>query len=397
MKYLAFLLTFLLFANINYSQDKKIMEDVQGIIKEVRAKYAPDKRTALLKIDVKAQKGIAHLEGETNIPEAKNELLKKMSEYGIKCNDMINVLPAKELGDKIYGVVNASAAYLRTGPQHAAEMATQCLMGWPVKILKKEREGWLLVQTPENYIAWVDDDAVALKTKAELDEYFAAKKVIYLGDFGFSVKNPDMTSQVVSDVVKGNVFKLLQTIGNLTQIEYPDKRTAYVESDKVKDLNEWFDGIVVNDDQIIKTAKSLMGIPYFWGGTSIKGLDCSGFVKTVYYLNGIFLDRDASQQALQGENVDIKNGFGQLKKGDLLFFGKKGTDSTKERITHVGMYLGDYEFIHESGRVTINSLDPQKENFSQYRFNMFVKAKRIIGSINKNVLDFISSNKFYGK
>jgi len=396
MKYLLLLAAFLIVTN-TYSQDKKTMEEVQGIIKEVRAKYAPDKRTALFNVAPKALKGSVYFEGETNIPEAKSELFRKLAEKKIKCDDMIIVLPAKELGEKIYGVINASAAYLRTEPRHGAEMATQCLMGWPVKVLKKHREGWYLVQTPENYIAWVDDDAVALKTKKELDEHFIAKKVIYLDNFGFTNKTPDLNSQVVSDVIKGNIFKNLQTKDNLTEIEYPDKRRAWVENSKIKDLEEWFTALNPTEENLLSTAKTMMGIPYFWGGTSIKGLDCSGFTKTVYYLNGIWLPRDASQQVNVGELVDTKNGFGQCKVGDLLFFGTKGTDSTSERVTHVGMYIGDYDFIHEGGRVMINSFDNKKENFSQYRFNSFIRAKRILGVINKNLTEKINSNKFYEK
>lgn len=396
MKYLIFLLSFVLITT-TYSQDKKTMEEVQNIIKEVRAKYAPDKRTARFEIKPIVQKTGVALEGETNLPAAKDELLKKLSDKKIKCDDMVEMLPSKELGEKIYGVIDVSAANLRTEPKHAAEMATQCLLGWPVKILKKHREGWYLIQTPENYIAWVDDDAVALKTKKELDNYFDSKKVIYLDNFGFTNISPDNNSQVVSDIVKGNILKFVETKGNFTEVEYPDKRKAFIENSKIKDLEEWFNAITVNADDIIKTAKSFMGIPYFWGGTSIKGLDCSGMTKTAYYLNGIYLSRDASQQVNQGELVDTKNGFSKLQKGDLLFFGTKGTDSTKERVTHVGMYIGDNEFIHESGKVGINSLDSKKDNFSKHRFNTFIRAKRIIGSINKNVLEVINSNKFYGK
>ena len=98
-----------------------------------------------------------------------------------------------------------------------------------------------------------------------------------------------------------------------------------------------------------------------------------------------------------GELVDTKNGFGSCKVGDLLFFGAKGSDTTNERVTHVGMYIGDYDFIHEGGKVMINSFDNKKENFSHYRFTSFIRAKRILGSINKNVLEKINSNKFYEK
>jgi cell wall-associated NlpC family hydrolase len=132
-----------------------------------------------------------------------------------------------------------------------------------------------------------------------------------------------------------------------------------------------------------------------WGGTSAKGMDCSGFTKMVYFLNGIVLERDASQQVNQGSLIDTQNGFDKLQTGDLLFFGEHKTDSTKERVTHVAIYLGNYQYIHEAGRVKINSFDKDASNFNEYRLKHFIRAKRILNSIDKNGISSIKRNKFY--
>lgn len=396
MKFILLLLSAVLITNV-YSQDKKPMDEVQNIIKETKLKYAPDDRTAIFTIKAIKQDKSVYLEGKTNIPEAKAELLSKIAELKIKCDDWIVSLPTKDLGEEVYGVINQSVANLKTASSHASEMATQSLLGFPVKVLEKTHDDWYRIQTPEKYIAWVEGDGVARKSKKELDDYFSAKKIIYTNYAGFSYQSPDNKSQVVSDIVKGDVLKFVQTKDNFTEVEYPDGRHAFLENDNIKDLNDWYNGITVNTNDIIETAKKFVGIPYFWGGTSVKAMDCSGFTKTVYYLNGILLNRDASQQVNQGELVDTKDGFTKLLKGDLLFFGTKGTDSTKERVTHVGMYIGNYEYIHCSGRVRFNSFDNSKENFNAFRFNSFIKAKRIVGVINKNVNELINSNNFYSK
>ena len=93
--------------------------------------------------------------------------------------------------------------------------------------------------------------------------------------------------------------------------------------------------------------------------------------------------------------VDTENGFENLQKGDLLFFGFNGTEKKKERITHVGIYIGNMEFIHEAGRVKINSFDETKPNFSKYRFEHFIRARRIITSLNNNGITMVKDSKFY--
>jgi gamma-D-glutamyl-L-lysine dipeptidyl-peptidase len=144
MKFIFLFVSLVLITNI-YSQDKKTMEDVQSLIKEVRQRYAPDSRTARFIINAKAQKGSVFLEGETTIPAAKTELMKKMAEKKIKCDDLIETLPAKELGENIYGVINLSVANLRTEPRNGGEMANQAFLGFPGQKFKKSRDNWDLI------------------------------------------------------------------------------------------------------------------------------------------------------------------------------------------------------------------------------------------------------------
>jgi cell wall-associated NlpC family hydrolase len=124
----------------------------------------------------------------------------------------------------------------------------------------------------------------------------------------------------------------------------------------------------------------MMGLPYLWGGTSWKGVDCSGFTRTIYLMNGMLLPRDASQQVHVGKQVDTSADYGNLQPGDLLFFGRPATDLSNERAVHVGMWLGNGQFIHSSGMVRISSFNPSDENFDAYNLNRFLRAKRMIES-----------------
>lgn len=117
---------------------------------------------------------------------------------------------------------------------------------------------------------------------------------------------------------------------------------------------------------IINTAKSYLGVPYVWGGTSPSGFDCSGFISYVYGKNGITLPRVTSDQYNAGSGVSKAN----LKPGDLVFF-----ETYKAGPSHVGIYLGNNEFIHASsgsGKVIISSLT------SSYYTEHYIGSRRVL-------------------
>lgn len=92
-------------------------------------------------------------------------------------------------------------------------------------------------------------------------------------------------------------------------------------------------------DELVKTARRFIGIPYRWGGTDqAKGFDCSGLTMVCYRLNGLNLPRVSRNQFKAGRWV-AKN---KLNKGDLVFFATNGG----KRVSHVGMYIGNGRFIH---------------------------------------------------
>jgi hypothetical protein len=96
-------------------------------------------------------------------------------------------------------------------------------------------------------------------------------------------------------------------------------------------------------DKIIRTADSFIGVPYRWGGESAEeGFDCSGFTMTVYQLNGLELPRSSRAQWNSGISV----GRSDLEKGNLVFFRTSGGS----RISHVGIYDGNGQFIHAPGK-----------------------------------------------
>lgn len=382
-------------SNIIFSQVNPNMEKAKTIIRETKERFAPDKRVAVFNIEAEQPENKIIIKGETNLPEAKEFLIRALDGEAIKFEDKIELLPSKELGDKIYGVINLSVSNIRTNPDHPAELSTQSLLGTPIKVLKKGQWGYFLVQTPDGYISWLDDDGFQLMNEGEWNQWKSSEKIIYLKEFGWAYEKADFNSQHISDLVAGNILKLISEEKEFYQVEFPDKRVAFVNKNESQIFSQWYQSLNPDGEKILQTAYRFMGVPYLWGGTSAKGMDCSGFTKTVYYLNGIILPRDASQQVHTGDLVDTKNGWKNLQAGDLLFFGTKANGEKKERITHVAIYIDDGDFIHASGRVRINSFNKAKPYYSEYRDNAFIRAKRILSSVGKNGIEKILDNSFY--
>lgn len=114
-------------------------------------------------------------------------------------------------------------------------------------------------------------------------------------------------------------------------------------------------------EHLVKTAKSFIGVPYLWAGTSPEsGFDCSGFTMTVYQLNGLNLPRSSLEQFDAGVPVG-RNG---LSKGDLVFFSTTGGN----KVSHVGIYLGDGTFVHAPGKGKRIRVDSMAEKYYSKRF-----------------------------
>ena len=98
----------------------------------------------------------------------------------------------------------------------------------------------------------------------------------------------------------------------------------------------------------------------------------------MYYINGMDLNRDASEQCRMGVEVPLDNDLKYLKKGDLLFFGRAASGTSHERITHTAIYLQDKLFIQSFGTVHISSLDPASPLADRPHLRTLLHARRLL-------------------
>lgn len=373
---------------------------VQEIAAQIKSAYAPDARDDIFDVKIDDGERLA-LSVETTLPETVDKLKAALAAQNIPAVIKENLLPDASVAGLTYGVANLSVVNNRLVPRNQAELVTQTLLGTPVRILKRA-QGNYLVRTPDNYLSWAPSSGITAMNKADFEEWAKSRKVVYIKEFGHSYSEPSETSMRVSDLVHGVILRSAGVEKGFNKVIYPDKRIGYIPLDNVMDYDQWVSRPDPVAAQILAVGKSMLGVPYLWGGTSIKGVDCSGFTKTCYYLNGIVLPRDASQQAKAGDDVDVFENdtvsiakcLKNLKAGDLLFFGGK-RPGREPSVTHTGIYMGDGVFIHSSGLVKINSMVPGAENYSDLVVNGLVRAKRMLSSIGRSKVIRLDNHPYY--
>ena len=241
--------------------DRTIPVEVAQLSDSLKRMYAPDKRVALFDVDYSFAGKNVMLRGVTTSAEAKAALLQGLAKADYKVMDCIQVLPdVKGLEGKTYGIINVSVANLRAAPDFSSEMMTQGLMGMPVHVL--QRDGWVHIQTPDNYIAWVHRVGVHLVNEAEMAAWNNAEKIVVTAHYGFVYSKPDRTSQTISDVVAGNRFKWDGSKGAFYKVIYPDGRQGYISKSIAMPEKKWRSGLKQDAADIIgearKTAERLL-------------------------------------------------------------------------------------------------------------------------------------------
>ena len=285
-----------------------------------------------------------------------------------------------------YGVVEFSANYMRENPGFAQENGNQALMGTVVEILGEDGY-WLKIKSPEPYTAWVVDMGVVEMTKEQVDAYIAAPKYLVTAEISHVFADPSVKAARVCDLVMGDLLRIAyndkgKIIGKkgFVKAVLPSGKEGWVCSKDVTDFTRWANTVQATAESVIKIAMLYVGVPYLWGGNTIKGTDCSGLSRGAFFMNGLLLPRNTSQQIKIGEEVDfsgVKDGdFSNIQLGDLILFGNPET----KKVSHVSIYIGDGHIIHSSNVVRINSLRPSDHDYYKGGVPRMLAVRRVLGN-----------------
>ena len=221
---------------------------------------------------------------------------------------------------------------LRAEPAHRTEMVSQLIFGECCEILEQAKE-WSRVRIKyDGYEGWCTSSHLT-----EIDE----------SEYETGLVSP-LTPEWVTPLEYNGHLMMVPMGSHLTAMK--NGRALWRKNQVHYKGKTWDPGSAPIDAKAIRQLTyKFLNIPYLWGGKSVFGFDCSGYVQTVYKFLGVAVLRDAHQQAAQGEGVGFLE---ETRTGDLAFF-----DNEEGRITHVGILLNAHEIIHASGKVRIDKID----------------------------------------
>ncbi|MDR0786938.1 MAG: C40 family peptidase [Gemmatimonadota bacterium] len=385
-----------------------ILDVFQRAIAELRSGFSVDPRTDIFEVRAREQGASIEISGAVSIRGVIPTLHERLMHVAAGKPVINRVVEVSSAGmqPRPFGLVTSAIAPMLAGPLVSESQISQLLLGETVLVLREEGR-WLQCRAPDGYLGWVhrgyllrveEKEALAWE-RGDRGELHLALEAQMVDEAGASLTRLPWGARVsVSD---GRAF-------------LPDGREGRLIGETVpaSERNQRFPAVA---EKLVSTARVWLGSPYLWGGRTLSGVDCSGFVQAIFGTYGIPLPRDSDQQAAMGalipvpppadEGTDCASGditskglapdgaapdglasgpsetdppardFRGFRPGDLLFFAEPG-----HRVSHVAISTGGSGVIHSAvgrGGVAENDLAGKTDYERELRTRL-VNARRLI-------------------
>jgi len=259
-------------------------------------------------------------------------------------------------------LVGVASLDMRRGAAHSSELGSQLLLGEVVHLSRGRPSGaWRRVASlADGYRGWVRSWGLVPCTARRAAEW--RRRATARADLPWAeVREGPGSGAMITPLFWGARVVPGRRRGRFRRVELPDGARGWVESRALRLAGK-------PAVPLVERVKRLLGVPYLWGGRTPAGMDCSGLVQLLLEERGAILPRDAADQEKAcrplrpGESPEA---------GDLAFFGAPG-----ERTGHVGVLLGEGEYVHSRGRVRVNSLVPGNQMFDNTLYRQFRGVRR---------------------
>jgi gamma-D-glutamyl-L-lysine dipeptidyl-peptidase len=236
----------------------------------------------------------------------------------------------------MYEYIKTPVAKMYAEPTSQAEVVSEALFSEQVIILKESGE-WRKVETViDQYSGWINASSLLSRNEPFLSEPQAAYVMVNRAAAHFYEQKDIIYGPALTLPYESRIELINDAEPRWIEVRLPNGEYKFVQRGDVL-----FNPSPLSRVEICNLSKQFLGLPYTWGGRSSFGYDCSGFVQMLYRRMGVFLPRDSKTQYLSEKLCPID--ISQIRSGDLIFFGHN-----KEKVCHVGLYLGQEQFIHTS-------------------------------------------------
>lgn len=344
-------------------------EQVAALVEAVRAEYAPDPRTAVFEVTVEVRGDAVALVGATSEHDAAVALSGRVADLAgwSAVQDEVQRLPEASPDEMVHAVVTSAVAPMLAEARVATTQVSQAVLGGRAAVLRT-RGRWLQCRTSDGYIGWIHAGYVALVDESAARTWETGTEGEPWISLGAEVLDRD------GDVMMRLPWGARVIRQGADVVRLPDGRSGRPTGELVpaalRPVAFPPDGAAAAE-----TARRWLGAPYLWGGVTMGGVDCSGFVQATWKLHGRMIPRDSDQQSRFGEPVDPGDEFENLQPGDLCFFAEE-----PGRVTHVVMSTGGPNIIHASlgnGGVARNDLMGRRSYEKELR-RLFHNARRVV-------------------